>query len=436
MKRLHTAATAVLAAGTLLGLAACSPDGQSGSADGATDRTTITFTSYNYGTQGAAGIGTQALLDRFAQLHPEITVKPQGVATADVLTKTKAAVAVGAAPDVVQIGYSKLAEAFETLPTQSLKSLAGADWDPSVKGIAPVFLTTGTSDGEVHALPYTVSVPTVFYNADLFKKAGLDPAKPPATIDEIRTSAKAIVAAGHHGVYFGIADPSKSDYLTQSVINSAGGSLIGENGAVTLDSDQAVAGLEAVQSLTRSGLQPAVGVEDALSDFAKGNLGMFVASTAVSGQLAAKAKGKFELRSAGFPAFGASAPRPTFSGAGLMVLSKDSAKQKAAWQFVKFLTSKEGYTMITKDLGYLPLRADIVDDPQYLGTYFKDHTLLLPPLKQLGTVKPYQSFSGPKANQATVLLQDDAIEPIVLRGADVRSTLSTTAGRIRDLVGQ
>ncbi|TCC08393.1 extracellular solute-binding protein [Kribbella soli] len=436
MKRLHTVSAAVLAAGTLLGLAACSPDGQSGSADGATDQTTITFTSYNYGTQGAAGTGTQALLDRFAQLHPEITVKPQGVATADVLTKTKAAVAAGAAPDVVQIGYSKLAEAFETLPTQSLKSLAGADWDASVKGIAPVFLTTGTSDGDVHALPYTVSVPTVFYNADLFKKAGLDPADPPATIDEIRTSAKAIVAAGHHGVYFGIADPSKSDYLTQSVINSAGGSLIGANGSVALDSDQAVAGLEAVQGLTRSGLQPAVGVEDALSDFAKGNLGMFVASTAVSGQLAAKAKGKFELRSAGFPAFGQSAPHPTFSGAGLMVLSKDPAKQKAAWQFVKFLTSKEGYTMITKDLGYLPLRADIVADPQYLGTYFKDHTLLLPPLKELGTVKPYQSFSGPKANQATVLLQDDAIEPIVLRGADVRSTLGTTAGRIRDLVGQ
>lgn len=242
MKRLHTVSAALLAAGTLLGLAACSPAGQSGSADGGTGHTTITFTSYNYGTQGAAGTGTQALLDRFAQLHPEITVQPQGVATADVLTKTKAAVAAGAAPDVVQIGYSKLAEAFETLPTQSLKSLAGNDWDASVKGIAPVFLTTGTSGGEVRALPYTVSVPTLFYNADLFKRAGLDPKHPPTTIEEVRTSAKAIVASGHHGVYFGIVDPGKSDYLTQSVIDSAGGSLIGANGSVTLDSDQAVAG--------------------------------------------------------------------------------------------------------------------------------------------------------------------------------------------------
>lgn len=163
---------------------------------------------------------------------------------------------------------------------------------------------------------------------------------------------------------------------------------------------------------------------------------MLVVSTAAAGQLETAAKGKFELRSTGFPAFGQSVPHPTFSGAGLIVLSKDSAKQAAAWQFVKFLTSKEGYTLITKDLGYLPLRADIVADPQYLGKYFEDNQLLLPPLKQLGTVSPYQSFSGPRANQAVVMLQDDAIEPIVLRGADVRSTVGKTADRIRDLVGQ
>jgi multiple sugar transport system substrate-binding protein len=287
----------------------------------------------------------------------------------------------------------------------------------------------------VRALPYTVSVPTLFYNADLFRDAGLDPEKPPATIEEVRSDARAIVDAGHHGVYFGIVDSAKSDYVTQSVINSAGGSLITPDGGVGLDSDEAVAGLEAVQELTTDGLQPAVGLEDALSDFAGGDLGMFVVSTSVSGQLEAAAEGAFELRSAGFPAFGAGPARPTFSGAGLVVLSEDPARQAAAWELVKFLTSKEGYTMITQDIGYLPLRSDIVDDPEYLGGFFGRDDLLVPPLEQLDTVSPYQSFSGPQANRAVVLLQDEAIEPIVLRDADVRSTLGDTAGRLRDLVG-
>ncbi|MFD2025242.1 ABC transporter substrate-binding protein [Promicromonospora aerolata] len=425
---------AALAAGALLGLSACSTAAPSGTADGAAG-TTITFSSYNYGTQGAAGTGTQKLLDRFAELHPDITVQPQAVATADVLTKTKTAVAAGAAPDVVQMGYSKLAEAFETLPVQSLESIAGEEWEPSVEGIQQAFVTTGTSDGAVRALPYTVSVPTLFYNADLFRDAGLDPEDPPTTIEEVRSDARAIVDAGHHGVYFGIVDSAKSDYVTQSVINSAGGTLVTPDGGVGLDSDEAVAGLEAVQQLTTDGLQPAVGLEDALSDFAGGNLGMFVVSTSVSGQLEAAAEDTFELRSAGFPAFGAGPARPTFSGAGLVVLSEDPAEQAAAWELVKFLTSKEGYTMITQDIGYLPLRADIVDDPEYLGGFFGRDDLLVPPLEQLDTVSPYQSFSGPQANRAVVLLQDEAIEPIVLREADVRSTLGATADRLRDLVG-
>ncbi|MBE1876649.1 ABC transporter substrate-binding protein [Myceligenerans pegani] len=433
MNRLLRAGVATLAAGALLGLTACSTS--SDASDAETGTTTITFSSYNYGTQGAAGEGTQKLLDRFAQLHPEITVRPQAVATADVLTKTKASVAAGSPPDVVQMGYSKLAESFDTLPVQPLESIAGDEWESSVEGIDEAFLTTGTSDGEVRALPYTVSVPTLFYNADLFRDAGLDPDDPPATIDEVRSAAEAIVEAGHHGVYFGIVDSAKSDYVTQSVINSAGGSLVTADGGVGLDSPEAVAGLAAVQGLTADGLQPAVGIEDALADFANGNMGMFVVSTAASGQLAAAAEGAFELRSGGFPAFGTGDARPTFSGAGLVVLSEDPAKQAAAWEFVKFLTSKEGYTIITEDIGYLPLRADIVDDPEYLGDYFAEHDLLVPPLEQLDTVSPYQSFDGPRANQAVVLLQDDAIEPIVLRDADVRTTLADTADRLRELVG-
>jgi multiple sugar transport system substrate-binding protein len=436
MNRLRPARVIALAVSALLCLSACSAAAPSGTAGSASDPTTITFSSYNYGTQGAAGTGTQALLDRFAELHPEITVQPQAVATADVLTKTKAATAAGSAPDVVQIGYSKLAEAFDTLTVQSLEAIAGDGWASSVEGIDPAFLTTGTSGGEVRALPYTVSVPTLFYNADLFRAAGIDPEDPPATIEEVRSAAQAIVDAGHHGAYFGIVDSGKSDYVTQSVINSAGGSLVTPEGDVGLDSPEAIAGLEAVQELTTEGLQPAVRLEDALSDFANGNLGMFVVSTAVTGQLEAATEGAFELRSAGFPAFGAGEARPTFSGAGLMVLSDDPAKQAAAWELVEFLTSKEGYSMITKDMGYLPLRADIVDDPEYLGEYFEDDDLLVPPLEQLKTVAPYQSFTGPQANQAVVLLQDDAVEPIVLRDADVPSTLGETADHLRELVGR
>ena len=36
------------------------------------------------------------------------------------------------------------------------------------------------------------------------------------------------------------------------------------------------------------------------------------------------------------------------------MLAKDKAYQQAAWQFIKFLTSAEGFTIITSKIGYLP----------------------------------------------------------------------------------
>lgn len=430
--RLAAAATAALLAAT--SLAACS---SSEPAEPSADEpVTITFSSYTYGLQGAAGEGTQALLDRFAEEHPEIIVEPQSVPTEDVLTKARADVAAGSAPDVVQLGYSKLAEAFETLPVASLEDIAGDEWDSHVEGINPALVATGEHDGSVAALPFTVSTPTLFYNADLFRQSGLDPDAPPATMTEMRSAAQAIVDADHHGAYFAIADTGKSDYLTQSVINSAGGAVIDDDGEVGFDSEAAVDGIAQVQALTTDGLQPAVSVDDALAAFSSGGLGMFVVSTAVAGSLQTAAEGSFELRTSGFPAFGDQPAAPTFSGAGLIVLGDDEAKQRAAWELTEFLTSAEGYTMVTERIGYLPLRADIVDDPDHLQDYFTENALLLPAIEQLASAEPYRFFSGENANEAVVLLQTDAVEPIVLRGADPAETLAEVAGRVRELTAE
>ncbi|WP_411700278.1 extracellular solute-binding protein [Conyzicola sp.] len=423
---------ATVAFGAVLALSSCAATEPAESEPGA--ETTITFSSYSYGTQGAAGEGMQTLLDAFAAEHPEITVLPEAVPVADALTKTKAAVAAGSPPDVQQLGYSKMAEAFATLPVQSIQDIAGDEWDAHVEGIAAGLVSTGADDNTVKALPFTVSIPTVFYNADLFREAGLDPETPPTTIDEVAEAAEAITAAGHNGVYFGLLDQGKSDYLTQSVMDSAGGKTVDDDGTVVLDSAKAVAGIQKIQDLTTEGLQPAVGIDDAVAAFSTGDLGMFVSTTALMSNLQAGASDKFELRTAGFPSFDSKPARPTHSGAGLIVLADDEAKQKAAWEFVKFMTSEQGYTMITEEMGYLPLRANLATDEKFLAGYFAENTLLLPPLEQLENVTPYRSFAGAKSNQATVMLQDDAISPIILRGADTQKTLSEVADRIRELV--
>ncbi|SNQ51490.1 Extracellular solute-binding protein family 1 [Frankia canadensis] len=442
-RRSLTAAIVLVLATVLAAVSACgdSSTGGSttaGSTSAADQKITIRFLSYNYGTPDIGGQGTQALIDAFEKAHPNITIKPQGVAVADVLTRLQTDTAAGSPPDVAQIGWSKMAAAYDLLPIVPVQSIpAKADWDAAMAGFNQRLLSAVAVNGQVKAIPYTISIPVIFYNADLFRKAGLDPTRPPTTIDEVKADALAIKdKASAQGAYFAVVDSGKSDYLTQSLIASNGGREVGADGQPAFDQPPAVAALTAMQDLTTSGAQPAITATNAVAAFSAGKLGMLVGSTAVAVSLAKAAKGRFELRSTGFPSFGGRPAAPTYSGAGLAVLAKDEAHQQAAWEFIRFLTSPEGFTIITSKIGYLPLRPSLATDPKYLATYFATNKLLSPALAQLDHVSPYQSFSGKRASQAVVALQDDAVEPIVLRGAKPASTLSSVAGQVRGVLAQ
>jgi sn-glycerol 3-phosphate transport system substrate-binding protein len=56
-----------------------------------------------------------------------------------------------------------------------------------------------TSDGKMLSMPFNSSTPILWYNVEAFKKAGLDPDKPPKTWPEVGEYAKKLIAAGYGG---------------------------------------------------------------------------------------------------------------------------------------------------------------------------------------------------------------------------------------------
>ncbi len=54
-----------------------------------------------------------------------------------------------------------------------------------------------SADGKMLSMPFNSSTPVLYYNKDAFKKAGLDPEKPPATWAEVAEAAKKTKAAGY-----------------------------------------------------------------------------------------------------------------------------------------------------------------------------------------------------------------------------------------------
>ena len=89
---------------------------------------------------------------------------------------------------------------FELMKEQGV-SIEGADF------IAPV-KSYYSKDGQLYSMPFASSTAIFYYNKDAFKKAGLDPAKAPATFDEIEAAAKKIIASGAAKCAFSHAWPS------------------------------------------------------------------------------------------------------------------------------------------------------------------------------------------------------------------------------------
>jgi sn-glycerol 3-phosphate transport system substrate-binding protein len=62
--------------------------------------------------------------------------------------------------------------------------------------------------GNLYSMPFNSSTAILYYNKTIFKKAGLNPAKAPATYDEIEKAAKAAVLSGATKIGFTVSWPS------------------------------------------------------------------------------------------------------------------------------------------------------------------------------------------------------------------------------------
>ncbi|MCU0564297.1 MAG: extracellular solute-binding protein [Desulfobacterales bacterium] len=80
-------------------------------------------------------------------------------------------------------------------PVHEVMKQSGLPFDPAVY-LPTVTGYYTTADGKMLSMPFNSSTPILYYNADAFKKAGLDPDKPPKTWPEVAAAAKKLVAAG------------------------------------------------------------------------------------------------------------------------------------------------------------------------------------------------------------------------------------------------
>jgi multiple sugar transport system substrate-binding protein len=388
-----------------------------------TEPVTITFYNYNLATASAGADATREMIAKFEEENPLITVETVGVPSNEIITRLQADMAAGLQPDVAQLVFRDLIYLSTDLGAQPLEDMAGAaGYAELINGLIPRGVDLGKVDGKTYGLAYTFSTPILYYNADLFRAAGLDPENPPKTWAEVKTAAEAIVEkTDADGFFPGAYGPADGTFVYQGILMSNGGNVRDGN-TLTFANEEGIEAVQMLRDMVDSGAHARLDPANPHEAFAAGNLGMYLYTSALQNSLSKSAEGNWELRVAGMPAFGDKPTAPTNSGSALYAFSQDPIKQRAAHELMKFLTSDYGYTIITSKIGYLPLRLDIVDDPNFLGPWTAEHPLIRPNLEQLSRLTPNVAFPGQNYRQAEAMMKE-AVTEAVLGTGDVTQTL-------------
>jgi sn-glycerol 3-phosphate transport system substrate-binding protein len=149
---------------------------------------------------GALGEAVAAMTDEFNKSQTEYKVNAVFKGSyPETMTAAIAAFRAKQAPHIVQVfevgTATMMAAKGAVYPVYQLMADAKEPFDPKAF-IGPVYGYYSTTDGKLLSMPFNSSTPVFYWNKDLFKKAGLDPNKPPTTWKEVGDAAAKLVASG------------------------------------------------------------------------------------------------------------------------------------------------------------------------------------------------------------------------------------------------
>lgn len=345
---------------------------------GADGKTTITFWHSMGGVNGEA---LAYLVDQFNNENTDniyVDAQYQGEYD-DAINKLKSAQIGNMGADLVQIyeiGTRFMIDSGWVVPMQDLMDRAGYDTSQIEPNIAAYY----TIDDKLYSMPFNSSTPIMYYNKDMFDKAGIT--EIPDSLPKIDADAKALVEKGGAGEAFslGIYGWFFEQFLCKQGLNYVDNGN-GREGACTKVEFDSNGGAEKIltqwKKMYDDGTAPNVGKggDSGLTDFTAGKSAVTLGSTASLKQILEDVNGKFEVGTAYFPKVSDDDNGGvSIGGASLWALNNnDEAKEDAVWKFVEFLVSPESQAYWNTQTGYFPVTTAAHDED-----VFKDNIAQYP----------------------------------------------------------
>jgi multiple sugar transport system substrate-binding protein len=394
-------ALAALAAAGALTLAACGTGSGSGGSGGAPD----TLTEIDYYDAAPQNTQLPQILDECGAKNG-VKVKHQQVPRAQFMPKLLQQASARTLPDLALIDNPDLQQ---LAATGGLVSLSKAGL--STAGLYPSIVQAGQYEGQTYGIAPGVNGLALYYNTDLFTKAGIEP---PTTWAELTADAKKLTEGPRHGLAFSAVGTEEGTFQFEPFFWTAGADL------KALDSPQAVQALTLWKDLVDAGSASKSVVTwtqaDVNDQFMAGNAAMMVNGPWQLPTLNADKKLHFGVVPIPIPSPDAKPVTP-LGGEVWSVGHSNPAREAKAVAVVKCLLSQDESAKWSKDAGYIPSNRQAAaqlaaSDPQ-LAAF----------VAEVGTAKARTTELGtgyPKVSQALA----DAIQAALAGGTGPESALS------------
>jgi sn-glycerol 3-phosphate transport system substrate-binding protein len=356
-----------------------------------------------------------------------------------------AAFRAGEAPTIIQVfdvgtGVMMSAEG-AVVPVAEVLEKGGESFDKSqyLPGIVAYY---SKPDGTMLSFPYNSSSPILYFNKDVFQKAGLDPANPPKTWPEVWDAARQIVKSGAASCGY------TSTWLTwihmenfaawnnlQYATNENG--LAGSDIELKFNSPIFVKHMQDIADLAKEGVFKYGGrTSEAKQFFLSGECAIMSES---SGGLGDVVKSGINYGTGALPydPTAEGAPQNTIpGGASLWVFGGHSDDEyKAAAAFFKFLSQTDIQERLHEASGYLPVTMAAYEATKASGFYEKNPGREQPIMQMMGKA-PTENSKGVRAINLPQLrdIQNEEFETMLAGQQTAQQALDNAVTRGNEAV--
>jgi sn-glycerol 3-phosphate transport system substrate-binding protein len=303
----------------------------------------------------------EEIIADFEAINPGITIQAEHIGNyEDIVTRLQAAIPAGREPDAVILEVTRYGLFAERDILVDLTDYLDAD--PLRDDLYDYAREIGIYDGKNYIVPFNSSTPVLYYNQDIFDRAGItDPQLD--TFDGILAAAQQISEAlGSEGIS-GIVAPGQ--FTRWGLVMGNDSNLIDPaNGDILLDAPNTIEAYQWMASLVNEhGVASVDGVTSETvgrDAFLAGRVGMMFNSTGNYTQSRSAVGEALQVR-----------PMPCnkvcsvpIGGAGIGILSSaDQDVRDAAYAFISYAASAEANALWFAATGYMPINSNTPDHP-------------------------------------------------------------------------